>query len=395
MRLLKINIESNNLFTQKIRTMKKLIFCSLLSLLSFVAFSQVHVVAPHGNTGIGTETPSEKLEVKGDTKTEGAIIEKQNGSASVSCEKVGRAAFSFGAGTHGGFTVDKSYHLEFRSNTRDRVLGRYITEGNLLLRFKKITGYAGFGGITNPTTSIHTSGSITYNGALYNTSDERLKRNISDMEYGLKEVLQLNPITFQYNGKGGVRNVDAKQFGLKAQNLQKVAPELVTTFTHQEENDKTEVIKSEEYLMIEESAIKYMLVNAVKEQQAIIETQTERIGELESALEEIKSMISNKNGSTIQTIQLNESNIELPYLGQNSPNPVDSKTNISYFLPESTNAATLQISNQRGQLLREISIKNTGQNSIDIDMNNLTPGIYFYSLIVDGNIVDSKKMISN
>ena len=155
-----------------------------------IAFSQIHVIAPDGNVGVGTSTPTEKLDVNGDTKTKGAIIEKTGGSASVSCERVNFSAFAFGAGVHGGFTIDQNYHLEFRSNTRANVLNRQISTGNLLLRFRKNTGWAGFG-VGNPASELHVNGSITYNGSLNNASDRRLKKNINGFDYGLKEVLQL------------------------------------------------------------------------------------------------------------------------------------------------------------------------------------------------------------
>ncbi len=380
---------------------------TLIALLSIACISlnaqtsSVKVTAV-GNVGIGTDTPDAKLDVKGDTKTEGAIIKKQNGSASVSFEKVGKSAFTIGSGTHGGFTVDRNYHLEFRSNTRDRVLGRYISEGNLLMRFEKITGDVGFGGITNPTTSIHTSGSITYNGALFNASDQRLKKNMVDMNYGLKEVLQLNPISYQYNGKGGIKNVDRKQFGLKAQELQKVAPELVSTFTHQIEDAETKVIDTEEYLMIEESGIKYLLMNAIQEQQAIIEDQAKKIEQqdkrmsaMETELAAIKALLTDESSKNTlgQNIQIDGSNLSKAQLGQNAPNPFNENTNVEYYIPESSINASVAIYDITGKMIKEVGIKNTGKGQLNLQLNNLPSGQYHYSLIVDGKIQDSKTMI--
>ncbi len=349
-------------------------------------------VTSAGDVGIGTDTPDAKLEVVGDAKAQGAILRKTSGSASVSCEKVSKSAFAFGAGTHGGFTVDQSYHLEFRSNTRDRVLGRYISEGNLLMRFEKNTGDVGFGGITNPTTSIHTNGSITYNGSLFNASDQRLKKNMVDMNYGLKEVMQLNPISYQYNGKGGIKNIDRKQYGLKAQELQKVAPELVSTFTHQIEDAETNVIASEEYLMIEESAIKYLLMNAMQDQQEIIEKQENRIADMEAELKAIKELLSGESSkNTFQSID--GSSLEKAQLGQNTPNPFDENTIIEYYLPKNVNNAQVAVYDNAGKMIKEISIEANGQGQLDLQLTNLASGTYHYSLIVDGKVQDSKKMI--
>ena len=47
-----------------------------LVFMSFSSFAQVTVIA-NGNTGIGTSTPTEKLEVSEDVKAEGFILEKR------------------------------------------------------------------------------------------------------------------------------------------------------------------------------------------------------------------------------------------------------------------------------------------------------------------------------
>ena len=408
MRLYKNNTSNlNHLSTLNLRTMKKLILSTLICLISIFAFAQVHVVAPNGNTGIGTQIPGEKLEVNGNTKTQGLILEKQNGSASASCERIGSSAFAFGAGIQGGFTVDQNYHLEFRSNTRANVLDRKISTGNLLLRLEKLTGHAGFG-VGNPVTSIHTNGSITYNGSLFNASDRRLKHNISDMEYGLNEVLQLNPITFQYNGKGGIQNVSKKHIGLTAQNLQKVVPEMVTSFTYEEENEESKLMNSEDYLMIEESAIKYLLINAMKEQQAIIVDQSEKIEQqaselelqakqlsnLETELAEIRALLTGKHTSSNVT-QIDGTKLDKAQLGQNTPNPFNETTVIEYYLPKSSNNAIIAVYNSTGKLINEINIEATGKGAIDLKLTNLPKGIYHYSLIVDGEVQDTKKMLLN
>jgi parallel beta-helix repeat protein len=60
------------------------------------------------------------------------------------------------------------------------------------------------------------------NGTI-NTSDQRLKTNISDLNYGIDSLLQLNPVSF--NWKSSPDGI--KKLGLIAQDLQKVIPEAV------------------------------------------------------------------------------------------------------------------------------------------------------------------------
>ena len=349
--------------------MKNIIYIVLLSIVPMIAFSQIHVIAPDGNVGVGTSTPTEKLDVNGDTKTKGAIIEKTGGSASVSCERVNFSAFAFGAGVHGGFTIDQNYHLEFRSNTRADVLNRQISTGNLLLRFRKNTGWAGFA-VGNPASELHVNGSITYNGSLNNASDRRLKKNINGFDYGLKEVLQLNPVTFEYNGKANFRNAGQQQVGLVAQELQKVAPEMVSTFTHEEEDAETKITKSEDYLMISESSIKYMLINAVKEQQNEIETLKQELTEMKAMMQ---AVISSEN------TDINRQNIQLDggtYLEQNQPNPFNDNTLIKYQVPADAADAVVNIFDMNGQLIHSEVITNTGKGQIQLKAGTIAAGTY-------------------
>jgi hypothetical protein len=61
-----------------------------------------------------------------------------------------------------------------------------------------------------------------------NSSDERLKKNIEDMRYGLKEILKLHPVSYRW-----INNPDGqdgpKRLGLLAQEVQQVIPEVVRT----------------------------------------------------------------------------------------------------------------------------------------------------------------------
>ncbi len=372
--------------------MKKLIYLAVFSLIPMLAFSQVYVQAPDGNTtvgGDGSTVATEKLEVLGDSKAEGGIFEKTGQSASVLCHRTDKSAFTFGAGVHGGFSVDQDFHLEFRSNTRANILNRLVSVGNLMLRFRQTSGWAGFG-VGNPASELHVNGSITYNGALNNASDRRLKTNINNFNYGLEEVLQLSPVTYQYNNKAKFRNAGKQQVGLVAQDLQAVAPELVSTFTYEEEDADARVVKSEDYLMINESSIKYMLVNAIKEQQNVIEAQEDKIASLEERLEQIEALIGAQGTSGTQTIELGGASSEL---FQNQPNPFSETTRIKYTLNRDVQNASMQITDIDGKVLKVVRLDNVNNGEVVVKANELAAGTYFYSMIVDGQIINTKKMV--
>lgn len=78
---------------------------------------------------------------------------------------------------------------------------------------------------------------------------------------------------------------------------------------------------------------------------------------------------------------------------QNVPNPFKGTTQIWYKL-ESESIVQLSIYNYTGQLIKSYNegTKTKGNHHIDFDANGLKNGIYFYSISVNGQITDSKKM---
>jgi len=73
------------------------------------------------------------------------------------------------------------------------------------------------------------------------------------------------------------------------------------------------------------------------------------------------------------------------------PNPATDYFNIDYTFEESQNAE-IQIMNVLGSIVKTEKLS-TSANHARIDVSNLKPGSYFYSVIVDGQRVSSKKLI--
>ena len=81
------------------------------------------------------------------------------------------------------------------------------------------------------------------------------------------------------------------------------------------------------------------------------------------------------------------------YLGQNHPNPFTGETMIPYFLPEGSAGAYLRIINTEGIVLQTVNITQTGESAIALAAHTLPPGVYFYSLLINGQTIDTKRMI--
>ena len=118
-----------------------------------------------------------------------------------------------------------------------------------------------------------TRGSIqtTSGGTSYNTtSDYRLKENIVPMTGALAKVAQLNPVTYNWKIGGSGQ-------GFIAHELQAVVPDAVTG-----EKDAVDENDEPKYQMVDTSFLVATLTAAIQEQQALIESLTERITALES-----------------------------------------------------------------------------------------------------------------
>ena len=142
-----------------------------------------------------------------------------------------------------------------------------------------VNGKLTVAGIVTPspdnTYSIGTSASRwsevwSANGTIQ-TSDIRLKTNIQSLNYGLKEIRQLNPVTYNWIKEPGKN----KKIGLLAQPVQQLIPEVVTG------NADTE------RLGMNYSELIAVLINSIKQQYKHLE-------ELEKELEKLKTKKNRK-----------------------------------------------------------------------------------------------------
>ncbi|MDR1122319.1 MAG: T9SS type A sorting domain-containing protein, partial [Dysgonamonadaceae bacterium] len=79
-------------------------------------------------------------------------------------------------------------------------------------------------------------------------------------------------------------------------------------------------------------------------------------------------------------------------LQQNIPNPFSQSTVIRYTLPQTGKQAQMVITGTSGSVIRKIPLQ-SGTDSITIEGGALSAGIYYYSLYVDGSLIDTKQMI--
>nr|WP_321237161.1 tail fiber domain-containing protein [uncultured Psychroserpens sp.] len=130
------------------------------------------------------------------------------------------------------------------------------------------------------------------NGTI-NTSDRREKKNIKDLNYGLAEVLQMQPVSFNWKNDN---NPDIK-LGLIAQDLLELIPEVVKSHTWETDELSDTLTKKElDRLGVYYSDLVPVLIKAIQEQQKIITTQKEenlkQTTEISSITDTLKTLLS-------------------------------------------------------------------------------------------------------
>lgn len=405
------NLKTKIMNNQKIITMKSLIVSIALLLTVHFSYAQLHVVEP-GQVGIGTKTPLAKLDVNGHTHIGGGFLSIGENAAGASKINVGEYR-----------TIDGKSFIDLDpTKANDGFHGRFISGANADGSSYTSIMHKGAGNFSirmwdpaskmilrNPKgdwLTIEPNGTLIAGGEAkkpgggewVTTSDKRTKKNINTYEAGLKEVLLLNPVTYNYNGKAGITDTEKNHIGLIAQEFAEVAPYAVETFTYAEEGSN----KTEEYLSIDASSVKYMLVNAIKEQQALIEMQQQLTKTQQAEIESLKMQLLELAESGIPSVNstINETNIliegnglENALLAQNTPNPFTSHTRIEYFIPENSRHCRLSFRDMNGKEIKQVNIEHEGIGAIELSAKDLATGIYSYVLYVNGDIVASKKMV--
>ena len=85
--------------------------------------------------------------------------------------------------------------------------------------------------------------------------------------------------------------------------------------------------------------------------------------------------------------------LTIPMLKQNNPNPFTENTVIEYSLPETVQTANIYIYDMNGSQIEQIALTERGESSITVNGGQLSAGMYLYSLIADGKVIDTKRMI--
>lgn len=214
---------------------------------SSAARSNALTILKSGNTGLGTDTPAEKLHLK-----------NPSGSVRMRMESTDHSQIEFrdGSGFRGsiGFSSTEG-HLYLYNGGNVALKGGMLGVGTIdPVQKLDVDGNArirsiGSGAYSGPVNRM-ADGTLTTA-----TSDLRLKENVRTLQGGLEKIMRLRGVTFTWKEQPG----DGTRIGFIAQEMEQVIPELV--FTN----------PTDGYLGVNYAEVSAVLVEAIKAQQALIE----------------------------------------------------------------------------------------------------------------------------
>jgi hypothetical protein len=230
-------------------------------------------------------------------------------------------------------------------------------------------------------------------------SDGRFKRDLKEDVAGLEFINRLRPVSYSLDKEAidkflgvpdSVRQLfpksekNVRESGFIAQEVEEVVKKGGYVFhgveVPQNEND---------YYGIRYAEFVVPLVKAVQELTAKLEMQEKFAQEQKKEMDVLKQQLKMSGTSTVDEYN---SKTEVA-LYQNNPNPFTVTTEIGMSLPENIGQATLIIYNMEGNQLKVIPVNDRGKAVVKIESNELKAGMYFYSLLVDGKVLDTKRMI--
>ena len=234
-----------------------------------------------GNVGIGTGSPVAKLDVRGS-----AIFNENGIDADFRVESNGQPNMLFvdGSSNRVGIGTDSpTAELEVIGAIGFGSSERISDGGSSQIKFNGTLRPSSSGQYDLGSSSYKWDDIWAVNGTIQ-TSDKNLKTNIEDLQYGLKEIMKLKPVKFQWKDS---HNKDFK-LGLLAQDLLPVLSEVVKTHHYEVSEEDNTVNKVElDKLGVYYSDIIPVLIKGIQEQQTLIQSQQ---SELEYIKEELTAL---------------------------------------------------------------------------------------------------------
>jgi hypothetical protein len=333
----------------------------------------------------GTSIPGVSIQVNGSTTT------------------TGTAGILNNVNHFGSFTLPVSFGYDGTTTKATASSSPFTTVGfndNIGLRSTSVGGFNGVGlwgraqnsGRANIAVFGEASGGTSADrwGGFFNArvgatgyvtiSDARVKKDVNVETATLEKIMKLRPVTYNFDMKNKYFGFsDELQHGFIAQEMAEVFPELVYKISPPNAGKDDQNIT---YNGINYVALIPVLTKAIQEQE-------QKIASLER---QMAAMMAEKTPANITgTSEINPAAAGYS-LQQNLPNPFSGTAIIKYTVPENSGSVTLGVFDLNGKMIQQFTGLR-GSAQINISSAGLTPGIYIYSLLSNGQEILSRRMV--
>ena len=192
--------------------------------------------------------------------------------------------------------------------------------------------------------------------------------NLEDLDIDNMSPEELDSLSEAMGDVEPERYLSPVQYGLDANQLKAVYPELVY-----------------------EDANGNVSINYVEMVPLLVQS----INELKAEIAELKGTSAKKANAKTETTGIEESvsDVDMVRMDQNKPNPFSESTVITLNIPKKTQKASIFIYDMSGKQVQNIAVNERGETNITVYASDLAAGMYIYTLIVDGKVAVSRKMI--
>ena len=235
------------------------------------------LVLENSNVGINQPNPGAMLDVNGNARITGGV------NVSNGAQVTGGLGVSNGAQVTGGMTVSDgaqvtgAVSLAPASDLTQGVVGIGGTVSANVALYVANTQPSAYGiyvmspASTNNYWAMAVQGScINTTGSWYHIADSAVQEDVRTFTDGLAQLLKINPVTYRLAPE--TDSGQQEHVGLVAQELQKVAPYMVGSAKLTPDSD-------EGHLAVDDKALTYMLLNAVKELASMVQGLENRASE--------------------------------------------------------------------------------------------------------------------
>jgi len=242
-----------------------------------------------------------------------------------------------------------------------------------------------------------------WHGSTMEFSDQSLKTDIQPILNSQEILSQLQAHSFYYDttNYGYLGLPSSMQYGVIAQEVDPIAPSMVshTTLTAIKDSLGNIIHPAKDVEGVNYRGFIALLIDGYQKQQQSITSLQDQLNNLQTQLNAcgcgqfgLRSSNSGSSGNANdQSVELKSEN--KTYLGQSVPNPHKDQCTIPYYIDESITNAVIVFNDEMGREVNRVELLGHGNGQLTVLSSNLADGIYTYSLIADGNVIDTKKMV--